>query len=425
MMHIDRDFKTQEIINHFKETYLIDGLWRTKVDSVTGECIDFKPLIDDFGDASPFLIQYGEKELVKTHFKNSSKFLDNGLFKYKGEIMLFDNHDWLLGLIDAYRQTNDKEYLDTAIKAVDHLLSDFLKDNILLNKKISSKNLDSFLGKANPYNGGYVELFIELYEITGNTFYLKQSEKIITAWANTSYFRRIGLFSIISSLRYSLLNPFFKYRSNVASRLFKSNTNLVYSIISLYELTNSDEFKVILIKWLKGFEKYFYDNGSVYLIIPRFGKRKVKDLKAGFSALDILCDLYKANIEKDKTLSMATKIADYWIGLQWDNGLWPISAGKNENHIDANTDFAIALTKFYSIIKNTKYWEAYLRAKKGLFKYHYTQYGYVMSVNKKGDYINSEIKVKYQSLFLKLTLFPDTPIDVYEDELLEQLIRDR
>lgn len=424
-MQHKRNSTIQEVINHFKETYLIDCLWRSKIDGVTGECIDFKPLIDDFGDAAPFLLYYGEKELVKIHFKNSSKFLDNGLFKYNGEIMLFDNHDWLLGLIDAYRQTNDKEYLDTTIKAVDHLLSDFLKNDILLDRKISLKNLDSFLGKANPYNAGYIELFIELYEITGNIFYLKQSEKIIRAWANTSYFKRTGLFSVISSLRFGVLDSIFKFRTNVASRLFKSNTNLVYSVISLYELTNSNEFKVILIKWLMGFEKNFYDSGSVNLIIPRFGKSKDKGLKAGFSALDILCDLYSANIAKEKTLSMATKIADHWIDLQWNNGLWPVSEGKNENHIDSNTDFAIALTKLYSITKNLKYWEAYLRAKKALFKYHYTQFGYVMSVNNKGDIINSEIKVKYQSLFLKLTLLPDIPFDVYEDELLKKLIRDR
>lgn len=415
----------EEILDHFRDTYVIDGVWRSSFSGITGECINKKPLLDDFGDASPFLMQYGETKLVKSHFDNSKPFIDGGLFCYNNEIKLFDNHDWLLGLIDAYRQTNDNEYLDTALEAVDTLVEEFLIDGILIDKKITFKNLDSFLGKANPYNGGYVELLLELYLVTKKKYYLELSEKMIRAWAETPYFKNKALFPNIASQRFRFLNPVLKYRSLVATRLFKNNTNLIYSIISLYELTTSNEWKAILLKWLNGFESLMFDDGKVNMIVPHFGAPKLIDLKGGFSAFDILCDLYKVNIAKEKTLSMATKIADYWIDLQWDNGLWPISEGENENHIDANTDFAIALTKFYSITKNTKYWEAYLRAKKGLFKYHYTQFGYVMSVNKKGDCINSEIKVKYQSLFLKLTLFPDTPIDVYEDELLKQLIRDR
>lgn len=415
----------EEILNHFKNTYNIGGVWKSSFSGITGECIDQKPLLDDFGDVSPFLIQYGEKELVKNHFDNSKPFIEGGLFCYNNEIKLFDNHDWLLGLIDAYRQTNDDVYLSTAIEAVETLINDFLIDGILIDKKISFKNLDCFLGKANPYNGGYVELLLELYLVTTNKYYLELSEKIIRAWAETPYFISEGLFPYIASQRFRFLNPVFKYRSLVAARLFKSNTNLIYSIISLYELTDSNEWKYILVKWLSGFERLMFDDGKVNMIVPHFGVPKLNDLKAGFSAFDILCDLYKVNIAKEKTLFMATKIADYWIDLQWDNGLWPISEGRNENHIDANIDLAVALTKFYSITKNTKYWEAYLRAKKGLFKNHYTQFGYVMSVNKKGDCINSEIKVKYQSLFLKLTFFPETPVDVYDDELLKKLIRDR
>lgn len=424
-MSIDSNAIIEKILHHFKSTYDIDGIWRSSFSGMTGECIDQKPLIDDFGDVSPLLLKYGETKLVKRHFDNSKLFLDGGLFCYKNEIKLFDNHDWLLGLIDAYRQSNDDEYLNMATEAVRTLINNFLIDGILIDKKISFKNLDCFLGKANPYNGGFIELFIELYEITGDGFYLELSENSVIAWTNTPYFKRVGIFPNIASQRFRNLNVILKFKSKVASRLFKNNTNLVYSIISLYELTNSIQWRTILLKWLDGFERLMFDNGKVNMIVPHLGAPKLNDLKGGFSAFDILCDLYNVNIARGKTLSMATKIADYWIGLQWENGLWPISEGKNENHIDANTDFAIALTKFYSITKNSTYWEAYLRAKKALFKYHYTRFGYVMSVDNKGNCVNSEIKVKYQSLILKLTLFPEKPIDVYKDELLKQLIRDR
>ena len=49
------------IINHFKDTYNIDNLWRIEF-NINGVCINSNPALPDFGDISPFLIMFNKKK---------------------------------------------------------------------------------------------------------------------------------------------------------------------------------------------------------------------------------------------------------------------------------------------------------------------------------------------------------------------------
>ena len=412
------------IINHFKDTYNIDNLWRIEF-NINGVCINSNPALPDFGDISPFLIMFNKKKIVKNQFNAAKKYISNGLYIGHGGKGLFYNHDWLLGLIDAYRQTNDLDYLDTAVQAVDTIIKKYYYKGHLLKQPISFKSLDAFLGKVDPYNAGYVELFLELYDITSEKVYYNLSQEILRTWSKDRFFIKHGLFGYVYCSRSKVINNLIKLNISLRSRLFKSNTNLVYSLLSIYEKDNSLEWKKMLKSWLNGFEKYFFNDGKVKMFLLKSFKSHTIDLKAAFSSFDILCDCCYKNIDKEKSLYMAEKIYEYWSSIEWENGLWPINENINENHLDANVDFAIALTKYYTITKNVKYWNKFLKARHSIKKLHRSNYGYVNSINSFGEIVDSNIKTKYQGLLIKLDLFPTKPVNVYEDQKLKLLVRDR
>lgn len=415
---------TEFIINQFKDTYNVNNLWRIEFD-INGECINNNPALPDFGDISPFLIMFNQKEIVKEQFNAAKKFISNGLYTGHGYGGLFYNHDWLLGLIDAFRQTNDVDYLNTAIDAVNTIVKKYYYKGHLLDYPISFKSLDAFLGKVNPYNTGYIELFLELYDITSDKMYYELSQKLLRTWSKDKFFIKHGLFSYIHCSRSKVINSLLNLNSSLKLRLFKSNTNLVYSLLSMYEKDNSTEWKQMLQLWLNGFERYFFNEGKVKMFLLKSFKSHTSDLKAGFSSFDVLCDYCYNDINRDKAFYMAEKIYRYWSSIEWENGLWPITESRNENHLDANVDFAVALTKFYAITKNEEYWNKFLKARESIRKFHKSNYGYVNSINSFGEIVDTNIKTKYQSLIIKLDLFPSKPVNVYKDKKLKLLVRDR
>lgn len=412
------------IIKHFNDTYNVDNLWRIEF-NIHGQCINNNPALPDFGDISPFLIMFNQKEIVKDQFNAAKKHISNGIYIGHGGKSLFYNHDWLLGLIDAYRQTNDLDYLDTAIEAVNTIITKYYYKGHLLKQPLSLSSLDSFLGKVDPYNAGYIELFLELYDITSNVMYYDLSQKLLRTWAQDRFFVKYGLFGYIHCTRSKVINNLIQFNISLRSRLFKSNTNLIYSLLSIYEKDKSPEWKQMLESWLKSFEKYFFNEGRVNMFLLKSFKTHTIDLKAGFASFDILCDYCYNDISKEKSFHMAEKIYDYWSSIEWENGLWPINENINENHLDANVDFAVALTKYYAITKNEKYWNKFLKARDSIKKFHKSNYGYVNSINSFGEIIDSNIKTKYQSLLIKLDLFPKKPVNVYDDKKLKLLVRDR
>ena len=253
----------ENIINHFKSTYLINNHWRIEFD-INGKCINKNCAIPDYGDISPYLLHFGEEKFVKQMYSNALKKCKNSIYHGHGGGKLFFNHDWLLGLIDSYNFTNDSFYLDNAKIASDYIIDNYFHKYFLLDEPISKKSLSSFLGKSNPFSGGYIELFLELYSICKDQKYLNISEKVVNSWTSTKGYKTTGLFSIMNSIRFPFISLLFSQLSKTNVILFKSNTNFLYSIIDLYLLTKKNTYKEVLENWFDGFKFYLFDNGKVY-----------------------------------------------------------------------------------------------------------------------------------------------------------------
>ena len=57
------------------------------------------------------------------------------------------------------------------------------------------------LWPASPFNGGYIELWVEEADLTGDAAPLRAAEALATAWVGTETFQRHGLFEARRSVR--------------------------------------------------------------------------------------------------------------------------------------------------------------------------------------------------------------------------------
>ena len=98
--------------------------------------------------------------------------------------------DELRKSIEFHNFTNDSFYLDNAKIAADYIIDNYFHKYFLLDEPISKKSLSSFLGKSNPFSGGYIELFLELYSICKDQKYLNISAKKLNDKKQLKFFRK-------------------------------------------------------------------------------------------------------------------------------------------------------------------------------------------------------------------------------------------
>ena len=411
------------IIHNFQSSYLENNIIISKINT-KGVIIDHEPLIADFGDILPFLNFFGLSQFATTQIQTAKNFLWHGLYKTNNRVNLFNNHDWLLGLLDLYRQQNDVEYLNMAEEAAQTLIKVFFKKGFLLDEPYSIHSFRSFVGRALPFNGGYIELWIELYQYTKKEIYLDAAHKLARTWTNTSFFKKYGLFERRQSVRSAALSTFINKKTGVRVQLFKDNTNMAWSLLSLYNVSKENYIKESLDKWINGFESLLLNDGQVYLNIN--GKMQPWDisLKAAFSSIDLFCDIITAkDFNNEKLIKISNTIADYWISLRWNNGLFPENSEADVDHLDANVDMSVALSRLCLLTDNHYYWQVAQQCKESLLKAHVTPYGYCMAVDKNGNIKDDRIIIKYQSLLTKLAFLPEHITNFDEEDLA--LLRDR
>lgn len=390
-----------------------------------GQILDAEPLIADFGDVLPFLAYFGHTDFALAQVRIARPFLWHGLYRRDGQVLAFYNHDWLLGLVELYQLTNQAWLLDMAIEGAETLYRHLGYKNIILDGRFNWKSWRSWLPRANPFNGGYIEIWIDLYKCTSDSRYLGQACAFAQAWLRTSFFKRHGLFRRIEIVGLDTSsNLVARFSHGGLVRLFKDNTNLIYGLLALFRLTREPHWLDALERWVEAFRRYFWNNGNVYLWLDQDLKGYEPHLKASFSALDLLCDLYHSGVAKDIVLPLAKAIGDFWLEQQWPNGLFPESPGAKRDHLDANVDLIVALTKLSYLIGNRSYEESGHRCQSGLLELHASPYGYVEAVDRDGQILNGRVTVKYQGLLLKLAVLRDGFTNVY-DVSRWFLIRDR
>ena len=393
--------------------------------NVKGQVIDETPIIADFGDILPFLYEEGHHSFVRQQLALAQPYLWRGLYSQNGAVRTFDNHDFLLGLLDLYQLSGDSAFLKGCEQALQTLWRDMRRCDQLIDKRVVNAPY-AWLNRANPYNGGFVEVLVDLYAITGQDSYLAQAVGEAAKWINGRFFQRHHLFRRINFVESELLSTVAaRLASGPLVRLFKDNTNLMFGLVALYTQAPNDELKSAILNWVAGFERYFLSDGAVYLHLDNHFQGVDRDIKAAFSALDLLCDIYWFVEPAADILRSARRISDYWLGQQWSSGLFPQQPNGSYDHLDCNTDMSIALCKLSQLTAESSYLEAAYRCCQANLTHHYTDRGFVLSVDREGRIYDERIITKYQGLLLKLALIDWNNLEIYGNERVYNLLKDR
>lgn len=415
---------THRVIERCETLYVGEGgLLVTELDR-DGRIVDPEPLLADFGDVLPFLQRFGRHAFIEQQLASASAHIQDGLYAGEGGIRLFSNHDWLLGLLEIYRATGATSALDQAVMGARTIIGRMFVNDLLIDETPRFMDPRSWVGRASPFNGGYIELWLELADVTGDASFLRAAERLASAWANAAGFRRHGVFPRVFSARSRLLNVLLASAATQRVLLFKDNTNLVWSILSLRQATGAEVWLQVLLRWLDGFERHFLNDGEVPLWLDMSLRGRQHSIKAAFPVIDLFCDLALAE-GLSRPVELARTVADRWLGEQWPNGLFPEEIGADRDHLDANVDMAIALLKLAGVTGDARYEEAARRAAEAVIGLHETETGFVLSVGRDGHVRSGRIIVKYQGLALKLALAPRSAAGLMNNPDLLLLLRDR
>lgn len=421
-----RDHIVNEILDHLKNSYIgSHGVLVTQIDGHTGEVLDNTPLVADFGDVLPFAAMLGEKRFVRGQIDAAQAFLRDGLYVENGVIQAFYNHDYLLGLIDLAELLDDEDLLISAENAAEALNQHLLRYGYLLRQSPSRPILD----RTSPFNGGFIELYIDLAEQTGRSRWIDLAQAQAERWISNSFFKRYGLFRRIEFAAPGWVSDVIgRLASEPLVRLMKDNSNLVAGLIALYRVRPSKDLKLAILHWLSGLRHWMIvDGDTVMMNLSREFVPYQPDLRAATAVIETLLDVYQY-VERDaEWIDLAHKVAERWLAARWDIGLLPLEIGGDSDHIDANLDFAIALVNL-SEATGQKRWSAIgEQIIAQLVNLHELPYGYAFSVNEAGTVNDSRVIVKYQGLLLKLTLIEQLR-DSEDEHAIKQaqtLLRDR
>lgn len=422
-----RPEQIEVILDAFEQFYCNEaGLIVIGLDS-SGAIINETPVIADFGDILPFLYLFGRRQFVRQQLHLAQPYLWHGLYQRAGRVQTLFNHDFLLGLIDLYQLSRDPEILAWASKAADTLWGKLrCHDRIVDSLDTTKQRTFQYWRQANPYNGGFIEPFVQLYLLTGRERFLSRAIAEARSWINSGFFQRYGLFrrvNLVGPERVSALIA--RLAAGPLVKLFKDNTNLVFSLVTLYGQVGEQWIKDSILHWVSGFEQYLLNDGAVFMYLDKTRRGGRVDIKAAFPTLDLLCDIYWF-VERDpRILGMARLIGDYWLSQQWPNGLFPQAPGAKGDHLDCNTDMSIALVKLAELTREERYLEAARRCACANLETHFSDYGYILSVDADGQVIDDRIMTKYQGLLLKLALLNWEEPNIYGNGCLYDLLKDR
>ena len=383
--------------------------------------VDDTPLVADLGDFAPFLAVFGQRDFALALVESTTAHLRHGLFSQSGDISLFDNHDFVLGLVELYTATKEQMLLERALDAVTSLERRFERRGLLVDR-LHGGLRDKVLALANPFNGGYIELCCDLYELTDERWLLDTATRWARAWLKTPYFRFHGLFSRFNSARLPIAGYLAsRLARHGPVRLFKDNTNMVWGLAALHRLTGETWLQRGITRFVRAFRRGLWASGRVK---PVVGKHAEFQLGSAMATLDLLCDLAQSGVCPD-ALDLARGIAEACLDQQRPNGTYATGEINGPDHLDWNTDVGVGLWKLWELGDDRRYAEAAIHGWAGTLATHDTPAGLVMAVDASGRPADDRIIVKYQALVLKSALLWELPGEIYQNRHLWLLLRDR
>jgi len=431
----------------------------------------WSPVVADFDDIGDILLfigwygtEFGDEECLKfardqielwvQHFR-----LPCGLFvsEYDLErnnkvsrtdwraVSLYEHHDALLGIVSLYRLTDDELYLRLASELADVLLAYVRRFNGLVpNKVIPALKLSAiYTTSFSLVCGVFAEELAELYTFTGRNEYLGAAERIIAAWTKTTLFQKAGLFAIG-------YHPYLRHFSPYPyTELMKPNTNMVYVMLYLYDISKGAALKESIYKWFSALAKFRAENGGYYGLWD-IKKNRVKsnivDKTQNFAVIDAFLEAYRLFGEKE-FLARAEECARFWLGKrqettrlipeQFVNGN-PVHFGSK---IDQNADLYTMFLKLYELTGKEIYLDGVREGLEVFAQYHRTQSNWwhrLLDCRSGQLLADSDLPPGENPAEMNVTKYVGGPLrffinankvlrgqSIYADETMRHLVRDR
>ena len=431
-----------------------DGMLMYRVNSLTGEIVENKILVSDFGDYIQNFyylgIISGNDDICKwslRHITKAAKIYqkESGFFltdRNKKYISIADNADTFEGLSTLYHISKETQILKIIKKFVSGIKKKCDQNGYLPAKYSGPLNWPL---ANSDYSGNFVEELVLLSEETGENVYRDLAVKLTLPWINSDYFSKTGLIQSCVA-RPTVYHAITKKVCKIIGKnlfnsvLVKSNTNLISGILQLWK-TESDpseklKYKFKIDQWRNGVEIHCAKDGYYFgrfdPLLNQRGEYK-RPLPDNHHVLSIYADTYF--FCKDPIyLSLLKKGCDFWIQHQKKTGLFPESPlqnGKNSKRaiLDSNLDLSIVLFKAHSLTGEEKYFNSAKNCIDSIMKYFKKNYGYIEIVEvETGDMLgHGRLYTKYITLFIKGLLVIDQILngkDIY-DENLFLISRDR
>lgn len=393
-----------------------------------------KPLVHDIGDILPFLYYYGEHEFCKKQIDLTVDIIGKEwVYRRRNIVKISDQIDMLLGFIELYRQSHNKEILSYSEKIFRSIYTHFVRKGKIF--QYSKPKFYPFPTNISEYGAMIIELGIDLFDFTNDKYYLEKVQELTDQIITDNFFVENGFYYggyyVLGISIRGISSPLLK--RNWYQKTSKSD-NFISGLISLYEINKNKDI-------LFGLEHYFSSANEKLLKDGQFhssmhlptGNLNEPHLFSSFLMIDRLCHAYHVFKNKEY-LEFAKIIANSWLNKQGKTGLFPFYFNSKDSWLDSETDFSISLLRLHELSGNDIYKKSAERCYEGMLKYNW-RYETVdidsgdkkkpllyTSPDSRDDYQSDP---KFKALSLKVMIAINSEKGIFEDKCLFKILRDR
>ena len=172
---------------------------------------------------------------------------------------------------------------------------------------------------AGSFNGLFIEELVRLYDMTKDKRYLELASRIAYHWISSKFFRVHVLFGFeiggLAKLVYKTIFDFLSPRplNTYTAMMVKSNTDLVYGLLKLYDTTKNAKISEAISKWTTSIRKVTNERRMFYSYYnAKKGKGSVVSLESNHAILDALLEIW-LRLKNKQILETVKFVANAWI----------------------------------------------------------------------------------------------------------------
>ena len=201
------------------------------------------------------------------------------------KIILSWNSIMLKGILSCYQTTGNEKYLSIAIKNVEFLKNEFLKNKKL--KRIHESEINAFLEDY----AHTISAFIKLFETTQKTEYLEVARKLLEDSIRLFYDKNHKMFYFSGSNNEKLLTKKIEIFDNVIP---SSNSVMFHNLLILGKIYNDKLYINIYNEMAKKLKKYLnnYEFMSNWIFTNEINQKMINEI-------EIRDELYNHNLTKE------------------------------------------------------------------------------------------------------------------------------